>query len=132
MKKVFGALMIAFAICIFSAAADEEGAKEKKEKKKKPELTEITVTGKLIKQEKTKGEKTRVFYILQDAEGNSVRLFKQKSKKNDAEGTVNFEDYIDSEVTITGMGIEKERKGKKLIIIRKITKIEKVEAGADN
>ncbi|MHC4874050.1 MAG: hypothetical protein ACYTFY_19545 [Planctomycetota bacterium] len=135
MRKVIVCLLIAFAVCAATVKADEEGAEKKKEKKQKPALIEIAITGKISKKEKKKGEKTKTLYFIKDAEGKMTRLptprGPKKKKGAEEKAVINLDEYIDADVTVTGMGMIKEKNGKKRTFIRRITKIEKSVAAAE-
>jgi hypothetical protein len=90
---------------------------EKKAKKKKPAgaLKELTLRGTIVRQEKEKQGKKQVTYQLQEQSGLKVRLPKAKN--------IDLDEFVDREVTVSGQGTETERKGRKVVALRKITEI---------
>ena len=83
------------------------------------ELVDITVTGKIAKEEKAGKKGVEVKLTLTDQEGNKY-LLPKASKKS----TVKAEDFVDKVVTVTGKGM----KGPKGSVIKEIANI--VEAAA--
>ena len=107
------------------AAPDAAGAAAvKAEPSAKPEVKEITVTGTISQQEmKNKKGETITGFTLKSDDGTTVRL--PKSGKAGAPA-FKLEDYVGAKVKVTGMGYEREHKGKKMIGLQKITAIDKV------
>ena len=97
---------------------------EKKERKKRPakpavELKELTLRGTIAKQEKERKGKKLVTYQLQEQSGLKITLPKAKG--------IDLDQFVDQEVTVTGQGSETKRKGKKVVMLRKITDVRLVE-----
>lgn len=108
------------------AEGKKPGAKkpgEKKPKKPAPELSDITVSGKVAKKE-TKGKdgKTYKYYSVSTSDGKTVRLTKSALGKK---SKVNLDELVDAEVKVTGKGYEAGKGKKKRIILKKIEKVEK-------
>ncbi len=112
---------------VVSLAQEEGKAKAGGEKRKGGELKELTLTGKVTKEEKKEGEKTRTVYTLTTADGVKVRLPTPKPAK-EGEQAINLNDFVDQDVTVVGKGNESEKEGKKSIHLVTITKIEKAAA----
>jgi hypothetical protein len=93
---------------------------EKKAKKNKPavELKELVLRGTVAKQEKERKGKMRVTYQLREQSGLKIRLPKAKG--------IDLDRFIGKEVTVTGKGTETERKGKKVVTLKKITEVRPV------
>ena len=108
------------------AAPVEKAAKV--ERAKMPPAVDITVSGTLKKEEKTKvgkdGKETkRVHYMLVQDDGAKIML---PSKKNQ-----NLDAFVDKKVTIVGKGREVvDKKGAKKNIVSDITTIEEAVAAA--
>ena len=119
---------------VAAEALDAKPAKVKKERKPKPEPVEMTIVGKLTKQEKKRGEKTTVSYVLTDGDGNVIALRQPKApkkKKGDeapAAPVVKLDDFVDADVTLVCKGTSTERDGKKRIQVREITSLDRVAA----
>ena len=99
--------------------------------KEKPALADMTLTGKVTKEEKqSKKGKTIVHYILTDTAGNTVMLpgggKHGKHRKDKQAISVNLEEYVNKDVTIVGKGFQKEKEGKKITRLVEITKIDVV------
>jgi hypothetical protein len=113
-------------------AVGEKAAGEKE----RPAITDLTVSGKITKEEKQGREgKTIVHYVLTDAAGNKVMLpgngkhnwgrhGDEKAGKDEQAAAINLEEYVNKDVTIVGKGFQKEREGKKMTHLVSITKIE--------
>lgn len=101
--------------------------KVKGEKKPKPVLEDIIISGVIAKVEKTgKDDKVVVQYVITDGEGNKISLPKlKKSKKKGDEAAFNIEDYLDAGVKVIGKGIKVEKKGKTIVMLKQVTRIEK-------
>jgi len=100
-------------------------AKEKAAAGAKAELKEMTVVGTITKEEKTgKTGKAMTVYTLTDKDGAKVMLHAGKK----ADSAANPADFVGQNVTVVGQGEEKtSAKGKKMVLIEKITSIKKVE-----
>ena len=108
------------------ADAKKKTPDAKSPKKSAPELSDVTVSGKVAKKE-TKGKdgKTYRYYSVTTEDGKTIRLTKSALGKK---SKVNLDDLVDAEVTITGQG-HKSGKGKKeRIVLKKIEKIEKADS----
>ena len=118
------------------AACEKSGAASEKSGKEKPQLSDMTVTGKISKEQVTgKDGKEYTRYLLTDSQGNKVMLSAgghKHGKKGEAaqEQAVNFGDYVDKDVKVAGKGFQHEMKGKTLTRIVKISTIEVVAAPA--
>jgi len=123
------ALTIALSLVVWTSTArancgscgqDAKGGKAcKEEKADKGKVETVTITGKLTK-EVTKDKKGMeiVKYVLTDASGKKVNL--PPAKKTDP--SVKYEDYVNSDVKVTGSGRAKKDG---TMILRTITTIEK-------
>lgn len=122
---VFGAPATTFA----ADKAEKPAAKtEAKKKKPAPELSSVSVSGKVSKKE-TKGKdgKTYKYYSVSTSDGKVVRLSKSALGKK---SKVNLEDFVGAEVKVSGQGYETGEGKKKRVVLKKIEKIEKTgEAG---
>jgi len=130
---------------------DGGGKKKKVKKEKKPRapLEDLTLEGKLTKQERTRKRKdgkesTSVSYVLETSDGKVTlpRVRKSKGKKKKKKGgdegggeeapkTINYEDYVDQNVTVTGKGTKQTKGEKTRIRLKKVTSIEAA-GGADD
>lgn len=131
MKRIIVMLAVVVSLVGISAFAGdgEEGEKPKKAKKAQPQLADLTLNGKISKMEKKnpKGGAATVSYTLTDADGNKIALPKNAK---DADGKViAFDEYVDADVKIVAKGMEKERGGKKSVMIKTIVSIEKAGGG---
>ena len=110
-------------------AAKAEDEKKKPEakppKKPVPELSDVTVSGKVAKKE-TKGKdgKTYKYYSITTEDGKTIRLTKSALGKK---SKVNLDDLVDAQVTVSGQGYEAGSGKKKRLILKKIAKIEKAD-----
>jgi len=97
--------------------------------KQKPEPIEMTFTGKITKEERQDKEgKTRAHFILTDAAGTRVMLSGGWKHGDEKAASVNLEEYVNKDVTVTGKGFQRERDGKKWTRMVAITKIDVVVA----
>ena len=122
------------AVCVRAQAQEPGGGKAKVEKEK-PALTDMTLTGKVTKEEKQGKEgKTIIRYILTDTAGNTVMLPGGGKHGKHHEGeqavSVNLEEFVNKDVTIVGKGFQKEKEGKKMTRLVEITKIDAVATAA--
>lgn len=98
-----------------------------------PPAIDITVTGTLKKEEKTKQDKAgkeikRVHYALTLDDGSLVMLPAPRAKKGQ-EAAVNLDAFVDKKVKVVGKGREVvDKKGVKKSIVSEITTIEEVAA----
>ena len=95
----------------------------------RPSLTEMTVTGKVVKMEmQCPCGNTTARYVLTDTAGNTVMLpGKNMGPSGNKQATsVNLENYVDKNVTIVGKGFQMEKDGKIITCIVLITKIDGV------
>ena len=118
------------AACSSTQSQENVGGKVKCEKEK-PALTDMTLAGKVTKEEKQGKEgKTIVHYILTDAAGSKVMLpgggKHGKHHEGEQATSVNLEEFINKDVTIVGKGFQKEKDGKKTTRLVEITKIDVV------
>lgn len=103
MKKLF---LVVLMIGVAGSLVQAEEAKPKQEQRgvavEKPEPIELTVTGKLTKQENR--------YLLTDNEGNKVLL--PPLKKDDAGNVVgvDYDKFVDKNVVVKGKGFVRARK----------------------
>jgi hypothetical protein len=135
MKKLLMCGMIAtvFQFAMLCPVVQAEGTGSCSDKavcgKEKPALADMTVTGKVTKEDKQGKEgKTITCYILTDTAGNTVMLSgggKHGKHHKDAQAiSVNLEEYVNKDVTIVGKGFQKEKDGKKMTRLVEITKID--------
>jgi hypothetical protein len=131
-------VLLSPALCTALRAQDAGGEKPKAERPhggdmNRPALTDMTVTGKVTKEEKQiparEGHeaKTVVTYVLTDAAGNKVMLSeggRHDSKPGEGSIKVNWADYLDKDVTVVGKGFQRERDGKKYTRLVVITKVD--------
>jgi hypothetical protein len=99
------------------------------------EAKEMTLTGKVTKDEMKDGEKTRAVYNLVQDNGEKVRLPgpRHAAKGGDdaaAKPAINLDDFVGQAVKIVAMGGERKGEGKVRIWIKEIKSIEKVPAAA--
>jgi hypothetical protein len=135
MKKLMLIVAGVFAVSVICAQAEQatesnaapEKAKSVEKTGPKMEMQKITVTGTISKKEwkSPKGD-TMSSFVLTTAEGDTVRLGGHGPGASGAETTPDLAQYVGAKVTITGMGMQRERNGKKMIAIRKIENVEKV------
>ena len=150
MKRISTILAIIAVVCTPAVsllhAEDQGGAKaqpgsdQPKPGWKMPPLIEMTVTGKVSKEEhQGKDGTSHPQYVITDAKGNKVSLSsgerKHHGKGEAAEtapqpATVKLEDYVGKDVTVTGKGFESTKGETKPTRIVEITKIEAVAAPA--
>lgn len=90
-------------------------AREKGEKKPAAALIDLELTGKLEKKETERKGKKQVSYILAWDDGTTVKLPKTKVADLDA--------LVGQRVSVSGKGTETEKKGKKVVSLKKITSI---------
>lgn len=129
------AVLVALSSAVYVRAQTNEpqGGKAKYEKEK-PTLTDMTVTGKVTKEEKQGKEgKTFIHYILTDSAGNKVVLREEggkhgKHREGSQAASFNLEEFVNKDVTIVGKGFQKEKEGKKMTRLVEITKIDVVTA----
>jgi len=106
-----------------TASAENKTATPAKQDKTRVEkaqtLEEMTVSGTVLKMERKKKDGTpmMVWYILKDKDGSEIALPKGK-----------VEEFVDSSVTITGMGTTVSKRGTPKKAIKSISKIEKTAA----
>lgn len=140
LKLMAGVVGLGVALGMYSALGEDAApaaapAPAPKSDVKRPPLTDMTVTGKISKEEVTgrDGQK-RAMYTLTDAAGAKVMLSTGGRGKPAADapapeaGAVKLEDYVGKDVTVTGKGFTMERNGAKMTHIVQITKIEAVAA----
>lgn len=121
------------------APKEKKVRKAKKDKEENLPLIEITLTGKITKEEvKNKRGKVKKDFVFTDTAGNKIQLPKQKKKKRKKKQedpkeeepvtkTFNYQDYLDVEIKITGKGTETTDNDKVTITLKTIENIEKVE-----
>lgn len=144
MKKLFvaGVAAAVLMIPVVPSVAKDDAAPaapkaEKAAKVDKPApapLQEITLTGKISKEEvadkKTGANVSK--YFLTDAQGAKtvipVSRPKVDKKTGVAEPVLNLDQYVGSDVKLLGMGSQADRKGKMVITIRSVKSIEKLGA----
>jgi hypothetical protein len=139
MKKLLCLSAGIVALSVFCATAEEVApppvpdatasnavkAEQKSITMSKPVLKEVTVTGTISQQEmKNKKGETVTMFIMKSDDGSTVRL--PRSGKPDSPTAFKLEDYVGAKVKITGMGYEREHKGKTMIGLQKIMTIDKV------
>lgn len=108
---------------VVAGGGDKPKAEKKEKVKAAPaELVDITVTGKISKEEKQGKKGVEIKLVLTDQEGNKYAL-PTASKKS----TVKAEDFVDKVVTVTGKGI----KGAKGSVIKTIATIAEAAAAAE-
>jgi len=102
------------------------GAKSVERAKSKPE--EVTLTGTIEK----KGPTGASTYTLKTDDGSEVKLLHRgQVTKDGITETINWEQFADAKVKVTGKGEEKEKKdGVKVIVLHSITSVEKVGTAA--
>ena len=135
MKKMITVLTVAVVMLspVFSAIVRaEDGADKPKGEHPRPELKDMTVAGKVAKEDMPgKDGKTSPHFILTTADGAKVMLSTRHHAKEGeaapATPEVKLDDYVGKDVTVTGKGFERDRDGKKFTVI---VKIEKIEAAA--
>lgn len=133
LKLMAGVVGLGVALGMYSALAQDTApatpAPAPKADVKRPDLTDMTVTGKITMEEKDgRDGKKRPVYTLTDAAGAKVMLSTGGRGKPGAEApvTVKLEDYVGKDVTVTGKGFTMDRNGVKTTHITQITKIEAV------
>ena len=96
-------------------------------KKPAPELTSLSISGKVGKKE-TKGKDGKIYtyYSVTTEDMGVIRLTKSALGKK---SKVNLDDLVDAEVTIAGKGHETGKGDKKCFVLKKIEKIEKADSG---
>ena len=126
-----GGLLLGSALCGVLTAQEAGGAKAPhaggKPHMERPALTDMTVTGKITKEEKAgKDGKTFTHYVLTDAAGNKVMLSEGRGPKAEGEAAsaIKLADYVDKDVTVVGKGFTMERDGNKVTRMVSITKID--------
>ena len=133
-------IMCSPALCTSLRAQDAQPKKERA-MHEKPALTDMTVTGKVTKEESTRpapaGQEAKpmVHYVLTDKDGNKIGLGGRHEDKEPAQGSiqVNWADYVDKDVTVVGKGFTREHEGKKwtnLVVITKVDVVAPVAAAA--
>ena len=125
------AVMVLGRVAVLSAAeGDAKDAKPAKGDHQQHALVDMTVTGKLAKDEKPgKDGKPSVHYTVTDAQGAVTRVGGHHAKEG-AAPAVNLEEYVGKDVTVTGKGYTTEREGKKVSAIVEVTKVEAAAAPA--
>ena len=126
------AVMVLGRVAVLSAAeGDAKDTKPAKGDHQRPALVDMTVTGKLTKDEKPgKDGKPSAHYVVTDAQGAVTRVGGHSHAKEGAAPAVNLEEYVGKDVTVTGKGYSTEREGKKVSAIVEITKVEAAAAPA--
>ena len=123
-----GAIMMLSPALWMTASAEDAGGEKPKHDRKAPELTDMTVTGKITKEDVKGGKegKTRSEYVLTQTDGAKVILGGRRMAEKDSK--INLEDYVGKDVTVVGKGFAGKRDGNKRIV--EITKIDLVAAAA--
>lgn len=87
--------------------------------------TEQELKGKLVKQEKkSKGGKVKTRYMLKCEDKSSVALPAPKKSKDGDEAVIELDEFVDKDVTIKALTVEKEsKKGKKFTRVMQIIEI---------
>ena len=125
MKKLMMMLAVAGLVSApawVTMAADAPAAKPEHKAGVQAELKEMTVTGKITKEER-KGHdgKTVQACVLTQADGTKVWLHSEPG----ADAAVDPAAFVDQSVTVVGMGSERTGPKGKMISIRKISSIKK-------
>lgn len=118
------ALLFGSATTFAADKAEKPAAKsEARKKKPAPELSSVTISGKVSKKE-TKGKDGKIYkyYSVNTSDGKVVRLTKSALGKK---SKVNLEELVGAEVKVTGKGYETGEGKKKRVVIKKIETIEK-------
>ncbi len=137
MKRLFVSLSVLSLMFAFqNAQAEPAKKKEKAEKvkKEKPQMEEVTLSGKLVKVERTAknkktGEETKsVSYVIEGADGTKSRLPAPRKAKGEEVAADPYAEHVDKNVTVTGMGTKMTRKNKKgeettTLMLRKVSNI---------
>ena len=131
MKRIM--LVAAVAAVVLSpvlvSQAQEGGAKPRGEFKR-PALTEMTVSGKVSKEEVAgRNGKNFSHFVLTSAAGEKVILGGGEGRGGKAAAAAaapafQLGDYVGKDVTVTGKGFTSEREGKKVTRLVEITKID--------
>jgi len=136
MKKMITVLTVAVVMLspVFSAVvrAQDDAGKAKSEQKgdhARPELKDMTVSGKIAKEDMPgRDGKTSPHFVLTTADGAKVMLnTRHHAKEGDdkaAAPEIKLDEYVGKDVTVTGQGFERDRDGKKMTVIVKITKVD--------
>lgn len=132
MKKIITVLTVAVVMLspVFSAIVRaEDGAAKAKGDHPRPELKDMTVSGKVTKEERAgKDGKTMSHFVLTTADGGKVVLNTRRHAKEGEEKAatpeIKLDEYVGKDVTVTGKGFERERDGKKFTVIVKIDKVD--------
>lgn len=91
-------------------------------------MEKISLTGKLTKEEKTfKGkdgkDMKKAIYTLTTSDGTVAHLPALKTAK-DGEEAMDYDKYVDKDVTMTGEGMSREISGKKKVMFKSIASID--------
>lgn len=108
-------------------ATEVQGAHIGSVRTQMPEVTEMTLVGKVTKDERQSQDgKTVALYSLVDAQGAKTMLPRKLHKQGaeDASPAVNLEEYVGKDVTVTGKGFQIQKGDMTLTRIVEIIKIE--------
>lgn len=90
-------------------------AQEKGEKKPAAALIDLELTGKLEKKETERKGKKQISYVLVWDDGTTVKLPNTK--------VADLEALVGQSVTVAGKGTEADKKGKRVVALKEITRI---------
>jgi len=113
-----------------AAAPAEKAVKAKKEKAPVPPAIDITVTGTLKKEEKSKvgkdgKEVKKTHYAVAQEDGTVVMLPAPRGKKDAA--PVNYDAMVDKKVKVVGKGREVvDKKGAKKTVVSEVVSVEEI------
>ena len=130
-------VVLGLALCGVATAQDagvkKAAAAGAKPAMERPALVDMTVTGKISKDEQAgAGGAARVRYVLTDAQGNKVMLSSGGRRgpaaggdaKVPAPAAVDLAQYVGKDVTVVGKGFTSDRNGVKMTRMVEITKVE--------
>ena len=108
----------------------EKAAGEKAAKVEAP-LQDLTLTGKITKEEKAgkEGKAAKVTYTLTTTDGVAYVLPEAKKAKEGA-AAIKLDDNLNADVKVVAKGREMDKDGKKIVHVVEIVSIEKVVAPA--
>ena len=117
-----------------NAAAVKAPAAEKPAKKVQPAPEAVTLTGKVVKEEKVTKDKAgaevkKTHYLLVEADGTKIALPPAHAKAGEA-AAYDLEKLVDKDVKVVGKATVQEKDGKKHVSVKSIESITEEVAAA--
>lgn len=124
MKRLVTLCMIG-AVFMMICGSLEAGKRGKNKGKAKPKVEKVTLEGKIVKKEVAKKKGKNVVFILETADGKSVKLPKPGKKSE-----IKLGDFVDKNVTVVANAV---KKGDDVMVRRliSVTETQGGDAGGD-